>query len=315
MHFVGRDATDEIEAYHDDAVLNRMKCFVIGTVSEEDWDESGEGWRPLVPPVQIGRWPVPVSVVESSPSTTGDDDSGYATASEESSNESQGSGDELEFGKASSWLEVPISDQYCVSRRSTPRKCRRKANAHSESHASESDSEILRALEPESIQFHDDECAQKYDLSAARQQQLSRSYRILHQQIRSAGLYQARAPFYGYGPDLLRYTVLFTIFFITSPFYGPFKSGVRHLLGLSQGASTTVPSTLQHLFSSVFLGLWWHQITFVAHDAGHSGITGDWTTDRLIGILIGDFLGGISVGWWCDVSKAGSARRTHRLLT
>ncbi|KAE9401095.1 fatty acid/sphingolipid desaturase [Gymnopus androsaceus JB14] len=55
LHFVGRDATDEIEAYHPVEALARMKCFIIGTVDPVDWSESS-GWKPLVPPVHIG-WP------------------------------------------------------------------------------------------------------------------------------------------------------------------------------------------------------------------------------------------------------------------
>ena len=50
LHFVGRDATDEIEAYHPAAVLQRMERLVIGRV---DTDEE-EGWKPLTPPVALG---------------------------------------------------------------------------------------------------------------------------------------------------------------------------------------------------------------------------------------------------------------------
>ncbi|KAK5239968.1 hypothetical protein LTR16_011288, partial [Cryomyces antarcticus] len=50
--------------------------------------------------------------------------------------------------------------------------------------------------------------------------------------------------------------------------------------------------------SGLFLGLFWHQLVFTAHDAGHMGITHDFTTDTIIGIIIADFLGGLSLGWW-----------------
>ena len=42
----------------------------------------------------------------------------------------------------------------------------------------------------------------------------------------------------------------------------------------------------------------WHQLVFTAHDAGHMGITHDPIIDTLIGILIADFIGGLSIGWW-----------------
>lgn len=60
LHFVGRDATDEIEAYHPAFALKRMRVFVVGRVDENDWEADDAvgsvGWKPLVPPVHLG-WP------------------------------------------------------------------------------------------------------------------------------------------------------------------------------------------------------------------------------------------------------------------
>jgi delta8-fatty-acid desaturase len=50
--------------------------------------------------------------------------------------------------------------------------------------------------------------------------------------------------------------------------------------------------------SALFLGLMWHQLVFTAHDAGHMGITHDPVMDTTIGIIIADFIGGLSIGWW-----------------
>ena len=50
LHFVGRDATDEISAYHSEAALQRMKKLMIGTV---DVDEE-LGWEALTPPIALG---------------------------------------------------------------------------------------------------------------------------------------------------------------------------------------------------------------------------------------------------------------------
>src|SRR5215471_5954387 len=49
LHFVGRDATDEILAYHPVDTLKRFKSYVIGLVETEE-----HGWEPLVPPVMSG---------------------------------------------------------------------------------------------------------------------------------------------------------------------------------------------------------------------------------------------------------------------
>lgn len=50
--------------------------------------------------------------------------------------------------------------------------------------------------------------------------------------------------------------------------------------------------------SGLFLGMLWHQLVFTVHDAGHMGITHDFTIDTVAGILIADFIGGLSLGWW-----------------
>ncbi|KAH8831386.1 delta 8-sphingoloid desaturase protein [Flagelloscypha sp. PMI_526] len=50
LHFVGRDASDEIEAYHDEAALTLLRKFIVGTV---ELDEHGL-WHPFVPPVMAG---------------------------------------------------------------------------------------------------------------------------------------------------------------------------------------------------------------------------------------------------------------------
>ncbi|KAI0001949.1 fatty acid/sphingolipid desaturase [Russula vinacea] len=49
LHFVGRDATDEVEAYHPKHVLEKMRAFSQGPV-----ELSGDGWVPLLPPICTG---------------------------------------------------------------------------------------------------------------------------------------------------------------------------------------------------------------------------------------------------------------------
>lgn len=70
------------------------------------------------------------------------------------------------------------------------------------------------------------------------------------------------------------------------------------------------------MLSAVFLGLFYHQLTcesmlswsradhsVLAHDAGHTGITGAWWWDRVIGMVVANWIGGLSLGWWCNVSR------------
>jgi delta8-fatty-acid desaturase len=51
------------------------------------------------------------------------------------------------------------------------------------------------------------------------------------------------------------------------------------------------------------------QIMFVAHDAGHRGITGNFVADTLIGAFVADFCCGLSIGWW------KSSHNVHHLIT
>ena len=49
LHFVGRDATDEVEAYHPNHVLKNMLAFSQGPVQLSE-----HGWVPLLPPIFTG---------------------------------------------------------------------------------------------------------------------------------------------------------------------------------------------------------------------------------------------------------------------
>jgi len=112
-------------------------------------------------------------------------------------------------------------------------------------------------------------------LSLHDQAQHSRAYKELHTRIVDAGLYET--PYLtGYGPEVLRYALL-----------------------ASLSAYTYSHNWL--ITSAVFLGLMWHQLVFTAHDLGHMGVTHNWVIDRLLGILIADFIGGLSIGWWVEV--------------
>ena len=113
-------------------------------------------------------------------------------------------------------------------------------------------------------------------LSLHLQAQHAQAYRQLHKRIIDAGLYNT--PYIsGYGPELARYLFLAAI-----------------------STYTYLHNWL--ISSAIALGLMWHQLVFTAHDLGHMGVTHDWTTDRLLAILVGNFIGGLSIGWWVDVS-------------
>ena len=245
LHYVGRDASCEIEAYHTGrTVAERMARWTVARVDVDDDDETlGEGWRDMVPPIQLGMWPVPVpkiTVTASSP---------------------------------------PVS----------PTKARRPAGGPAAASASASDggdtaqdagSPVLTAamVDPPLAR----EAYADLPLTPAYQAHLRRSHKQLHARIHSLGL-DTPPPFLsGYAPSLVLYSALAAL------------SVWAYRRAQASG------SAWDWVLAACFLGAFWHQITFVAHDTGHTALTGDWWTDRLWGVAIANFMGGLSIGWWCD---------------
>ena len=108
-------------------------------------------------------------------------------------------------------------------------------------------------------------------LDPTSQDEIIIKYRALEQHLRSAGLFDC--PYSAYAVECVRYLALFTAFIYSLK--------------------------TQHFFiSALSLGLLWHQLVFTVHDAGHMGITHSFHLDTTIGIIIADFIGGLSVCWW-----------------
>lgn len=103
------------------------------------------------------------------------------------------------------------------------------------------------------------------------QDNIIRKYRELHVRIKSQGLFQC--DYWNYAREAIRYVIFFALsmYFLRLKWY---------------------------MASAVFLGIFWHQLTFIAHDAGHMGITHNFHIDTCIGIFVANFLGGLSIGWW-----------------
>ncbi|KAL4931350.1 uncharacterized protein BDV17DRAFT_280247 [Aspergillus undulatus] len=113
--------------------------------------------------------------------------------------------------------------------------------------------------------------AQYPPLDAEHQHTITLKYRALDKQIQKEGLYNCN--YSAYAVEFLRYSILFTLF----------------LFSLQNS---------HFVLAGLFLGCFWHQLVFTAHDAGHMGITHDFNTDTIIGIIVADFIGGLSLGWW-----------------
>ncbi len=108
-------------------------------------------------------------------------------------------------------------------------------------------------------------------LDSRTQDEIVNKYRVLNDRIHAENLYQCN--YRSYLMEICRYILLFSmcLLFLRWGWYGT---------------------------SGTFMGMFWHQLVFTAHDAGHMGITHNVTTDTVIGIIIADFLGGLSLGWW-----------------
>ncbi|RMD42343.1 hypothetical protein DV735_g2796, partial [Chaetothyriales sp. CBS 134920] len=108
-------------------------------------------------------------------------------------------------------------------------------------------------------------------LAPSSQDHIIAKYRELNSRLYAAGLYNCS--YSAYAVECIRYTLLFIAFLVL------LKYQYTALAGLA-------------------LGLFWHQLAFTLHDAGHMGITHSFQIDSCIGIIVADFIGGLSVGWW-----------------
>ncbi|UJR36780.1 hypothetical protein I4U23_029493 [Adineta vaga] len=129
-----------------------------------------------------------------------------------------------------------------------------------------------RVLTPESLlSFKDEKMIQETN----EQKHIIEAYRKLDYKLRFLGLFQCN--YLDYARECIRYLFLACLalyFFVTA----------------------TKP--WHYYLSAIFLGAFWHQLTFTAHDAGHLGITHSYRIDTFIGMFIANILGGISIGWW-----------------
>ncbi|KAJ3203014.1 hypothetical protein HDU83_001280 [Entophlyctis luteolus] len=104
---------------------------------------------------------------------------------------------------------------------------------------------------------------------------ISLSYRAMDQKIRNLGLYQTNYSFY------IRELCKFAAIWVAAVYL-----------------VLAFPNFYGVLASAVCCSVLWWQAAFVAHDAGHSGITHDSWTDMVMGISLANFFGGLSLGWW-----------------
>ncbi|OAA55292.1 delta-9 acyl-CoA desaturase [Niveomyces insectorum RCEF 264] len=331
MHMVGRDATDEIEVYHFPATLKTMKAFRIGRKPPGPWlaytpppIRGGVYLRMEITPPQDCRENTDdeslcgddgtISCGDSTAEASSDsEDSIFAESVLESStisdvssecsslqpprppsSSSLSSGpadgkDKTEVSPFSTETQAPpfLSAQgvHAVNRRLRVLPVQETSIAVRPPVTPMDDRNFSTVADftNRSVQHEIDRDTLVYPpVDPARQEAIVQRYRALHQRVHDEGFYEC--PYGEYAKEMARYSTLFVLFLAT----------------LHAG---------WYVVSAVFLGLFWHQIMFTAHDAGHRAITHNFVADSLIGLFVADFCCGLSIGWW------KSSHNVHHLVT
>ncbi|WQF81096.1 Putative cytochrome b5-like heme/steroid binding domain, fatty acid desaturase [Colletotrichum destructivum] len=294
MHMIGRDATDEIKVYHSSATLKTMKAFRIGR-------KPAGPWVNMTPPIRGGVYvkqdttPAPgastpdvtdaaaaASIADSS-SDLDEDDSTDDAASELSARSSRTS-----LTSECSSAEVDGKTKPAAAAPEIETGIRRRLAAPVDSAGDDVLLSGRSRMTPEqytdwAIQQNVNKDLDEYpSLDPAVQLDIQMKYRLLHERVKDAGLYDC--PYLDYGKEMCRYSTLFACFLVAL-------------------------RCEWFITSACFLGLFWHQLMFTAHDAGHGAITHNFTFDTLIGLFIADFCCGLSMGWW------KSSHNVHHLIT
>jgi delta8-fatty-acid desaturase len=200
--------------------------------------------------------------------------------------------EELEVSSASDSSRAPspiFDDEKLTVRQRHPKKTNRSNSVSSVSSVGGSsvreekpDRGLYAFLDVRTNELMDLDLAKYPSLEPEVQDDIVSKYRALNDVIRAEGLYQCNYTAYAF--EVARYSFLFGMM----------------LYSVSKG---------WYAVGALFLGLFWHQLVFSAHDAGHMGITHNFTVDTAIGIVIADFFGGLSLSWW------KSEHNVHHIVT
>lgn len=279
LHMVGRDATDEINVYHSHKALQMMNKYRIGLIAGP--------WVNFTPPIRGGIYRDNTEAAQYIPDDEDGDDAGSSWSSSlESLNSSTTSLDSMTTEDTSHSAMISSHpnkglDQYS----SSVHHDQGTEHRHKSSNAQLNDHQHLSLTDYTSSAVQkaiDNDVRDNPSLDAETQRAITLKYQTLHQRVKDEGFYECH--YIEYGKEIIRYILLFSLFltFLRAEWY---------------------------LTSACFLGLFWHQIMFTAHDAGHRGITHNFVADTMIGIFIADFCCGLSIGWW------KSSHNVHHLVT
>eukprot|EP00618_Florenciella_parvula_P006724 CAMPEP_0119465024 /NCGR_PEP_ID=MMETSP1344-20130328/344_1 /TAXON_ID=236787 /ORGANISM="Florenciella parvula, Strain CCMP2471" /LENGTH=512 /DNA_ID=CAMNT_0007497265 /DNA_START=85 /DNA_END=1623 /DNA_ORIENTATION=- len=113
------------------------------------------------------------------------------------------------------------------------------------------------------------------DVVDYRETEFQKGHRAIRQRLLAEGMFETRMSYY---------------YKLTAWFAALLAGAVYCTLACTSFAA--------HMAGAVLLGAFWQQMAGVGHDIGHNGVTHVWKTDNTIGLLVGNFLTGIGMGWW-----------------
>jgi len=102
-----------------------------------------------------------------------------------------------------------------------------------------------------------------------------REHREIRQKLLEQGLFETRVSYYA------GYVAWYSALLLASLYF-----------------TLACDSGYAHAAGAVFMAAFWQQLAFFGHDIGHNAITHKRRSDLWWGILFGNTLGGISLGWW-----------------
>ncbi|CZR61058.1 related to delta 8-sphingolipid desaturase [Phialocephala subalpina] len=235
LHFVGRDATDQINAFHSEETKESMLRYQIGVINKN--------WHNFIPPIQ--RASDGKNILElgrEKKKSERDDESGTSSPS---SSVFEPSG----LRNRAHGTESPTSSISSFDNKAKHETDTRKNGQKEVSHDAEENIDKTKLEEDEIVS----------------------SFRGLVADLESRGFYDCN--YWAYLTEAIRISCIGTVMLLLLHFK-------------------------QYFLSAIALGTFWHQLVFIAHDAGHLGITHSYQIDTLIGLALSSTLGGLSLSWW-----------------
>jgi delta8-fatty-acid desaturase len=272
-HMVGRDATDEVTRYVCPRIAMFYYLLILSSFHSAQTLELMnryqigyvEGrWTNFLPPIQGGQFRAQEELDKLSEE---EHTNSFSASEQETPSSSSSEASSPVFEPA----DLPASALRQRNTSTNPRVSSASSFSSIELEDVTSPSPKMSVLDRRTQQELDFDTAKYPSLDSTTQDNITQKYRELQKRIKAEGLYDCS--YTSYGIECLR--------------YGLFFSAFLYLLHAGWYITSAIP-----------LACFWHQLTFTVHDAGHMGITHDFTTDSTIAMFIASFLGGLSAGWW-----------------